>query len=223
MMRILLLGALACLAVLVFVLLRNASARTAASLDVEFKLTDDQYQPLAGVPLRLVLGVADWQAPEAGLRIVTAPDGTARFTTQALVDRRWQFFNIGFTPLSMPVRTDHIAVAAELAFALPKRDGEDTIYHWLYTADIDRLPDGDCSTDDLDEVYEAAPDGRFTKLIGSNAAGPNFETQVDGWLLSSAGYKLWDFQLTPKEDAPAGQSWRLKLAIMRKPKAVLPP
>ena len=66
MMRILLLGALACLAVLVFVLLRNASARTAASLDVEFKLTDDQYQPLPGVPLRLVLGVADWQAPEAG-------------------------------------------------------------------------------------------------------------------------------------------------------------
>jgi hypothetical protein len=34
------------------------------------------------------------------------------------------------------------------------------------TADIDRMPDGDCSTLD-----EAGPDGRFTGLVGSNEAG----------------------------------------------------
>ena len=35
---------------------------------------------------------------------------------------------------------------------------------------------------------EAGPDGAFTKLVGSNAAGPNFDGRVDGWNLSSAGH-----------------------------------
>jgi len=79
---------------------------------------------------------------------------------------------------------------AELEFGVPKKDGGDTVHHWLYTADIDRDSGGDCSTDDLDKVYEAGPDGRFTKLVGSNASGPNFHALVDGWIFSSAGYKL---------------------------------
>ena len=60
---------------------------------------------------------------------------------------------------------------AELPFVLPKKGGVDIVHHWLYTADIDRMPDGDCSTDDLDDVYEAGVDGRFSKLIGTNARG----------------------------------------------------
>jgi hypothetical protein len=139
-----------------------------------------------------------------------------------VVDRRWDFSNIGFTGFSVPFRADHIAVAAELEFALPTRDGPDKIHHWLYVANINRLPDGDCSTGDLDEVYEAGPDGRFTRLLGSNAAGPNFEAKVDGWILSGAGYKLSDFMLSPDETKAAGKRWQLKLAIMRRPKPRLP-
>lgn len=187
-------------------------------LDVEFKLTDRDYQPLADVPVRLVLGVADWQAPDAGKRILTAADGTATFTTDAIVDRRWQFSNVGFTFLRIPFRSDHIWVAAELEFAVPKKDGGDTVRHWLYTADIDRDSGGDCSSDDLDAVYEAGPDGRFTKLIGENAAGPNFHTLVDGWMLSSAGYRMWDFELAAPEPANGAKHWHLKLGIMRYPK-----
>jgi hypothetical protein len=213
-------GVMACLAV-ALVLLRGSEGR-AATLDVEFKLTDVDYAPLAGVPLRLVFGVKDWQAPDAGSRIVTAQDGTARFTTEAVVDRRWSFANIGFTPLSMPFRADHILIAAELPFVLPKRDGDDIVHHWLYTAEVYRTPGGDCSTEDLDKVYEAAPDGRFTKLVGTNAAGPNFDTTIDGWVLSSAGYKMWDFMLSPDETDTTGQHWHLKLAIMRLPKPRLP-
>jgi len=221
MLKLILLGGLVCLAVAAFVVVRSGAGR-AVMLDVEFKLTDLDYHPLGGVPLRLVLGAKDWQSPDSGVRIVTAADGTAKFTTQASIDRRWNFSNIGFTPFSIPFRAEHIAVAAELPFVLPKKGGDDIVHRWLYTADIDRLPDGDCSTDDLDAVYELGPDGRFSKLVGTNAAGPNFNAQVDGWILSGAGYQLWQFMLEPDEADTTGQRWRLKLAIKRRPKPVLP-
>jgi len=212
-------AALACGGAVLLFLMRGGGR--IVPLDVEFKLTDNEYKPLPDVPVRLVLGAADRQAPDAGVRIVTAADGTARFTTQAQIGRRWHFANVGFTGLSMPLRVDHLALAAELTFALPRRDGDDTILRWLYTADIDRLPDGDCATDDLDDVYEAGPDGRFTKFIGSNASGPNFEKVIDGWLLSGAGYKLWDYLLTRGEGEADNERWHLRLGIKRMPKPVL--
>jgi hypothetical protein len=95
---------------------------------------------------------------------------------------------------------------AELPFVLPKKGGDDIVHRWLYTADIDRMPDGDCSTDDLDDVYEAGIDGRFSKLIGTNAAGPNFNTVVDGWQLSGAGYQLWEFMLEPDKADTVGST-----------------
>jgi hypothetical protein len=220
-MRNLLHGVLACLAVVPLSLARITPAR-AVPLHVDFKLTDEEYRPLAGVSVRLVFGTGDRQAPDAGTRIVTAADGTATFTIDAVINRRWQFRNIGFTPLSMPVRTDHVSVAAELEFVLPKKDGPDAVHRWLYTAEIDRDGSGDCSTDDLDKVYEAGPDGRFTRLVGANASGPNFNVNIDGWSLSSAGYKLSDFMLEPEDTAAGEKRWHLKLAIMRRPKAVLP-
>src|SRR4051794_25678883 len=101
MKRILLAGAavLAALAAIPFVLMRSSPSGL-RQVDVELKLTDKEYQPLPGVPLRVVLGTADWQSPNAGTRIVTAEDGTARFTTEGVIDRRWKFVNIGFTPFS---------------------------------------------------------------------------------------------------------------------------
>jgi hypothetical protein len=221
MMKLILIGGLVLVAVVVFFIVRSGASRT-VSLDVEFKLTDLDYHPLAGVPLRLVIGAKDRQAPDVGVRIVTAADGTARFTTQALINRRWIFVNLGFTPFSIPLRADHIAVAAELPFVLPKKGGDDIVHRWLYTADIDRMSDGDCNTDDLDDVYDTGSDGRFSKLVGTNAAGPNFNAVVDGWLLSGGGYQLWDFMLEPDKADATGQHWHLKLAIKRRPKPVLP-
>ena len=220
MIKIILRGALACLAATPLVFPRAAQCGT-VSLDVEFRLTDREYQPLSAVPLRLVLGVEDWQAAEAGVRLVTGEDGGARFTTQAVIDRRWRWSNIGFTPFSMPARVDHLSVAAELEFALPRKDSPDAIRRWLYTAEIYRHRDGDCSTDDLDRIYEAGPDGRFTGLLGSGATGPNFQMKIDGFILTGGGYKLWDFMLSPDETDPTGNHWHLKLALMRMPKAQL--
>jgi hypothetical protein len=221
-MKRLLLGALAGLAAVAFwLLLIGAAPGEPVPLDVELKFTDENYRPLPGERIRLVFGLKDWQAPDAGVRIVTAQDGTAQFAMQALVDRRWIFVNIGFTPLSMALRADHVAIALELPFVMPQRQGDDMVHRWLYTADIDRLSGGDCRTDDLDKVYEAGPDGKFTKLVGTNAAGPNFDGLVDGWRLSSAGYKLWDFSLEPAEGQALNKSWHLKLGLMRKPKPVI--
>ena len=228
-MKLILLASVACLAgAALFFLLRGSLGAT-VPLDVELKLTDKDYHPLAGVPVRLVFGTRDWRAADAGIRVVTDHDGMARFVTPGVIARRWSSTNIGFTPLRMPFRADHLAVAAELAFVIPTRDGGETAYHWLYTADIDRLPDGDCSTDDLDKVYAAGPDGRFTKLVGHNAAGPNFDGLVDGWKLASAGYRMWDSMLSRIDGAGAGEAshatphttWRLKLGLMRFPKPVL--
>jgi hypothetical protein len=219
MRRILLASLVAVVALLL--LLERASSGDTVPLAVAFKLTDDKYQPLPGVPVRLVFGSKDWQAPDAGVRVVTGEDGTARLTVQAVIDRRWRSTNIGFTPLRMPYRADHVALAIELVFVTPRRGGDDVVHRWLYTADIDRLPDGDCSTDDLDKVYAAGPDGAFTQFIGENAAGPNFDGLVDGFRLSSAGYKLWEFMLTRPDSASQDKTWSLKLGLMRKPKPVL--
>src|SRR3984957_14911253 len=72
-MKLLLLGSVACLAgAALFVLLRGSSGAT-VPLDVELKVTDEDYHPLAGVPVRLVFGTRDWQAPDAGIRIVPGP------------------------------------------------------------------------------------------------------------------------------------------------------
>ena len=70
--RILLIGfaALACGGAVLLLLMRGGGR--VVPLDVEFKLTDIEYKPLSDVPVRLVLGAADWQAPDAGVRVVTA-------------------------------------------------------------------------------------------------------------------------------------------------------
>jgi hypothetical protein len=194
----------------------DAARAESVTLDVEFKLTDRDHQPLAGV-----LGSADRQAPDAGVRIVTGDDGTARVTTAAIVARAWQWTNVGFTPFSIPVRVDHLAMAFELERALPRRDGGETLHRWLYTADVYRYRGGDCSTDDIDRIYEAGPDGRFTRLLGAGAAGPNFEMPIDGLILTGGGYKLSDFMLSRPEGEGAGARWHLKLGLMRLPKPVL--
>jgi hypothetical protein len=213
-------GALACsVALLIFV--PPAARCGGVTLDVDVKLTDREYRPLSGVPVRLVLGFEDWQGAEAGTRLITGEDGGAVFTTQAVIDRRWRWSNIGFTPLSMPARVDHLSLAAELEFAIPQKEGGDSLRHWLYTAEIYRHSNGDCRTDDLDRIYEAGADGRFTNLLGSGATGPNFQMMLDGWILTGAGYKLWEFMLSPDEGDTTGKHWHLRMGLMRLPKAQL--
>jgi hypothetical protein len=136
------------------------------SLNVEFKLTDTEYKPLSGQPVRLVFGAGDWQDRSAGNRFVTDANGQAIFTTQARLDRRWTTVPVGFTGLSKPTRADHLQIAAELERVLPGVNaGKDLMLHQLYKMDIDVLPGGDCATADLTDVYLPDAHGRFTKGV----------------------------------------------------------
>jgi hypothetical protein len=49
-------------------------------------------------------------------------------------------------------------------------------------------------------------------------SGPNFNTRVDGWILSSAGYQLSDFLLRRKTDDGGNEHCGLRLGIKRMPK-----
>jgi hypothetical protein len=189
------------------------------TVDVEFTLTDRDYHPLPNISLRIAVGQADWQSPEAGVTVVTGSAGSARLSTDAQIDRRWRWLNYGFTPIKLPHRAEHLAIALELEMTLPGRDGDRT-RQWLYTADIYRFRNGDCSTDGLDRIYELGEDRRFSRLLGGDAVGANFQTVIDGLILSGGGYELWNFQLLPAE-SNHNEHWQLNLGLMRLPKAQL--
>ena len=77
--------------------------------------------------------------------------------------------------------------------------------------------------DQMVPVISAAAVGGtpLTKLVGRNAAGPNFDGLVDGWRLDAAGYKLSDFMLKAPDAATPDRPWHLKLGLRRMPKPVL--
>jgi hypothetical protein len=187
------------------------------TLDVQFKLTDLEYKPLPGQPVRLVFGAgADWQGANAGSRVVTDANGEADFSTKATLDRRWTSVPVGFTGISRPVRADHLQIAAELERLLPGVNaGKDLTLHQLYKMDVDVLPGGDCATSDFTDVYMQDAQGRFTRAVPEEGLTiPN----SGGLVLSGIGYRTWDHQLSPVDEAKT--HWKLKLAFKRSPPPV---
>jgi len=206
-----------------FVLSACGQGSKPVPIHVAFKLIDDDNQPVVGMPLRILAGVPNWNAnawrrPDFGVRIVTDRDGAAHFATEGTINRTWVWKNVGFTPLSVPVRVDHAGVGFEIARVLPTKHG-DTTHHWLYTAEIYRESSGDSSTYDLDRVYEAGPDGRFTRLLAKSVSSPKSVMMVDGLALNGTGYRLADFSLAPAEGGAKG--WLVTLVLKQGPKPVL--
>src|SRR6266849_5658781 len=115
-------------------------------------MLDHENQPLAGIPLRLVFGTPDWQSPTAGHSFVTDAAGEAQFTAEATLNRETRWVHIGFTPLSIPRRTDRLTIAAE-----PPRTfsaaGETKTIPWLYILNVWRFADGQCSTYDITAIF----------------------------------------------------------------------
>jgi hypothetical protein len=202
-----------------FMMLAISFARAQpVTLDVQFKLTDTEYKPLPGQPVRLVFGAGkDWQNPDAGSRFVTDANGEAVFTIKAAVDRRWTSVPIGFTGLSRPVRADHLQIAGELEQVLPGVDaGKDLTLHRLYKMDVDVLPGGDCATSGFTEIYLPDAHGQFTRLVPREGMTiPN----SGGLMLTGKAYETWDHQLAPVDETKA--HWKLKLAFKRYPPPVI--
>jgi hypothetical protein len=196
------------------------------TVDVQFKMTELERpdRPLAGVPLRLVLGeVADWQGPDAGHRFVTGADGEAKFTVEGVVDRRWNMVPYGMTGLSFPKRSDHIMIAAELEQLIPIAGGEYRHLQWLHTLDLDCYRADSCATSDITGVYTRDSKGRFTvkgqSVSSTGHAPPDLRMpELGGMMLTGPGYKAADFYLSPA--SPDRKRWHVKLTLQRKPAPV---
>lgn len=199
------------LAIVVSVASVSAPAQPVA-LDVAFTLTDLEYHALPGVPVRLVFGSdSDWQAPGAGTRFVTDAKGEANFTANVTLDARQRKYPTNFWSSlgSLPQRTDHVMVAAELDFAG---------FHWLYAADLYRFPNGDTMTDGLG-VRTADAKGRFAYMADYDGKGWKMR-DLNGLMLTHPGYELGDFGLAPDPADPAKKHWTLKIAFRKSPPPV---
>ncbi len=196
------------------------------TVDVEFKMSELEKPDsrLAGVPVRLVLGeVPDWQGPNAGHRFVTDAQGEAKFTVAGMVDRRWRMVPYAMTGLSIPRRSDHIMVAAELEQLIPAAGGEYRHLQWLHTMDIDCDTPDDCSTSDINAVYTRDAQGRFTVRAKPGPSAPNMPgglimPELGGMVLSGPGYKAADFFLIPQNQDR--RRWKVRLWLQRKPAPV---
>lgn len=186
-------------------------AAQAVQLEVQFKLTDLDYRPLAGEPVRVVLGGGDWQAPEAGHAFQTDSQGEGHFTVSAALDRRWRQPHGATVSLpSLPEHTLHLMAAAELSYAG---------HRWLYAVDLCRFKNGDVMQDGF-EVYTRDGKGRFA-VKTPNKAGDWRMADLNGLALSSPGNQPWQAFLEPVDETANPPKWRLKLAFKRAPAPVM--
>ncbi len=178
------------------------------ALDIAVKLTDRDYAPVGGVTVRLFAGRGDQSDPEAGATVTTGPNGEARFTTPAVIDKQWLWVNIGFTGLSAPHLADHLSVATELDNVIPGEEGEIHL-PLLCTMDIYRLPDGDCASRDFTRIYAKDDRGRFTRGVDPDRI--DIETPKGRRVLSGICYRVASFLIAPVSPA----RWRLELALIQ--------
>ena len=182
------------------------------TLDVTFRLTDLEYRPLGNVPVRLVFGSdPDWQHAGTGKRIVTDAKGEAHFATSVALDTRERKYPTNFWSSlgSLPQRTDHLTVAAELDFA---------DFHWLYVVDLFRFPQGLVMSDGVN-VY--TPDARGRCLHKGEYDGKAWKLRdLKGLMLTHSGYDIGDFALEPDDADASGKRWILKLAFRKSPPPV---
>ena len=192
------------------------------TLHVTFKLTDDQYQPLAGQSVRLAFSGQDWQSPTAGQRVVTDAKGEAHLTATVAIDRHLESKPVGMTPFSVPVGADRLLIAAEMERVLPL-DGHDRSFRWLYVENVNRRPGGETSGGYIDAIYAKGPKGRFDKPLEPNLGTLHMNQRTDPdqrAIAGDVGYVPADFGLERDDTDKAHPRWTLSLAFKRMPRPV---
>ena len=198
-----------------------ASAET-ITLHVTLKLTDSDYKPLVNQSVRLTFSGQDWQSPTAGQRVTTDAKGEAHLTAVVAIDRKVQSKNVGMTPLSVPVGTDHLLIAAEMERVLPL-DGKDHAFHWLYTENVFRYEGGETSGGYIDAIYGKGPTGRFDKPLEPDLNVVHMAQRTDPEqraISGDVGYVPSDFGFEKDETDKAHPKWTLSLAFKRMPRPV---
>jgi hypothetical protein len=191
-----------------------APARHAVDLDVQFRLTDLDYAPIANEPVRIVFGSdADWQASATGHRFVTDAGGTARFVAHVTLDKQSRTVPTNFADsvASVTQLTDHLLVAAELRYMA---------YRWLYAVDVCRFPKGGDVLLDRFAVYTPDAGGRFVDRAEELNGGWRMKP-LHGMMLTMPGHEPWDFALQPEGSNPSSGRWSLKIAFKRSPAPVM--
>jgi hypothetical protein len=178
-------------------------------LAVTFKLTDPDYQPLAGVPIRLLFCCdKNWQDPDSGYRFVTDANGEGHVTAQVVLDRRWRKMDSNYigSLIGLPMLTDHIAAGAEMEYMG---------YHWVFVVNSVLFPEGTCMQEYF-SVYTRDDQGRFTRKAVETNNGWIIK-DLNGQMIGSPGFDVWDYSLDHDE---SGRNWTLKLAFKKFPPAV---
>ena len=182
-------------------------------LAIRFKLTNLEYQPIAGAQVRVVAGLrGPWQAPRAGDRFVTGANGEHRFETAATLEARSRKRPTNFMDslLSRPQPTEFLSLGAELEYAG---------HRWLYVIELHRFQrDGDMLLDGM-AVYCADAQGDFTQRA-TFKDGNWMMADLGGLALSTPGHEAWEFTLKPDESDGTKQRWTLDLAFKRWPNPV---
>lgn len=184
-------GALALLLTMAF-----SSAAQAGAIEFEGRLVDEQGQPLAGLPIRVVFdGDADPRAAEAGLRLSTDADGRFRRRIERAPQRRFVTLDVAF----IPHRATHVGIGVELELV-----GRRTLY-WI---ELDHVKGGTLSRM---TAHLAGQGGRFDEPLPFRE--PASYVLPDGMLLTDIGAKLQAFELSPP--AAADGPWRAQAVIVK--------
>ena len=181
-------------------------------LAVTFTLTDLDYKPLAGVPVRVVFGSdPNWQQADGGHRLVTDATGEARWETRVELEEQMKKVPTNFVGslLSGPQKAQYLRVGAEMTyFERP----------WLYTVDLYRFAGGDTLQDDS-AVYTRDERGAFTHKAKQDKNGWTM-ADMGGLVLTMPGFEAWTFALDPDPADPTQKRWTLKLAFKKAPPPV---
>lgn len=193
-------------------LLLFAKAATAqpVTLDVHFKLTDLDYKPLAGVPVRIVFALdKNWQDAAAGAKATTDANGEAKIVANVALEkvRKKVPTNFAGSLLSGSQPADHVTAAVELP---------SIGYRWLYVVDLFRFEGGDVMLDDM-SIYTRDPKGNFTLKAKEDSAGWHMP-ELGGLVLTSALYEPRNYTLEPVQGKP--NEWTLQLSFKKSPDPV---
>jgi hypothetical protein len=182
---------IAILAALVLLTACQKEPSPMTKLAVTILLRTNETPPIAGGKIKLIF--------DGGAVTVTSDaKGHASATGKAVLDQRWHWVNIGFTPFSWPLRADHIAFAAELDHSV-RIDGRVVHYPVLYKVNLFRDSNGDTWNPGV-RVFGPDAQGEFTIDLDRDNNG----IPLDGKMLMAPnnGYRVSGSLDDPKAGEP---------------------
>lgn len=176
--------------------MRGVPVLAVEGLRLRFRLTDLEYRPIAGEPLKLRVGAVMSEEME------TDVEGRAEMVApRERVERKWvkRPGNFVSSLISLPQTVDAVVAGAELAYAG---------HRWLYTAEVLRFRNGDAM------LGEAAV---YTPAKARRRGLDWYMVDLGGLLLTGPGHEVWEFNLQPEREG-----WVIDLGMKRFPAPVRP-